>query len=581
MGIKAVPERMDSRILKTVQHFMTEIERVQGSSKPLQLLNQEVVKETTASIDNWMKKQEPVAQPNVMSVGSITKDNDFSRLFEDTNSRYESMLSERAPIQNVPVDVPDFRLKPTEEESIDPVVLMQRAQKQRDDQARAIANINPPRLQVVDDKPPSATNPIPVQAEPPPPLLAPRPQDYIIPQQDIVKYRETEYNVFMTSSDRDWVRNTSENRYNFSVIFNTGNTKSTLGYNAAVQQRFRNIQRIEFVKAIVPIEALNPLVRVTNVSTIGPNVVGLYDTSRVLNVFGLPFVSVRIAELNNNGFSTKPEEDNTFAIVQYDTTWSSDLIVPPATNANTGNNYTGHSSVVAAKTGYTGLIPKFMKSQRIYTPTPLASLNKLSIRIERHTTELLNGESDVFAITQAYLSGNVVSLGADQTKYASITSPLNPYIFLQTSQFFLFSAISEGDLVNIQGYTVSPSGATSVAATNDISDFINRPSGHNVIATGYSDGSNIYLGRNDAGYCNIIILRSRFDDPTTGSTGRNASYFGGDAAQEAVGVLPATMNGAPAQSACSLINMSRQVHIVLRIITRDLDSGSNIRPDNV
>jgi hypothetical protein len=30
-----------------------------------------------------------------------------------------------------------------------------------------------------------------------------------------------------------------------------------------------------------------------------------------------------------------------------------------------------------------------------------------------------------------------------------------------------------------------------------------------------------------------------------------------------------------------LINMSRQVHIVLRIITRDFDSGSNIRPDNV
>ena len=58
-----------------------------------------------------------------------------------------------------------------------------------------------------------------LKADAPPALLAPRPQDYIIPQEDIVKYRETELNLFITSADRDWFRNTTENRYNFTVNF--------------------------------------------------------------------------------------------------------------------------------------------------------------------------------------------------------------------------------------------------------------------------------------------------------------------------------------------------------------------------
>ena len=578
LGLKAIPERMEARLQKTVQHYMTEIARIQGPSKPLPALNQEVLRETTSSLDNWLKKQESSAQPITTSVGNFPKDAEYSRLFEDTNSRYESMLSERAPAPVLQATVPDFRLPATEEEEEDPVVLMQRVQKQRDEQARSATstNSNPPRLQITEDKPPSITNPVPVQAEPPPPLLAPRQQDYIIPQEDIIKYRETEHNIFLTSSDRDWARNTTENRYNFSVIFNTGNTRSTLGYNAALQQRFRNIQRIEFVKAIVPIESLTSLVRVVNTS----GAAGIYDTSRVVNVFALPFTSVRIAELNNNGFSTKPEEDNTFAIVQYDTTWSSDLVVPPATG--TSNNYSGSSSVVATKSGYTGLIPKFLKAQRVYTPTPLATLNKLSIRLERHTTDLLNSDSDVLSVSRIFLSGNVTVLGTDNTKYASITNPLNPYIFIRTTNWFLFSAVSEGDSINLQGFAVTATGSTTQAACDDFASYINRSSGHYVVATGYSVGTGVSLGRNDAGYCNVIILRSRFDDPaTTGGTTRVNSYYGGDAAQEAVGVLPTTLDGAAVQSSCSLINMSRQVHVVLRIITRDLDSGSNIRPDNV
>jgi hypothetical protein len=615
MGLSALPEKVDEKLQKYNQHFMTEVARVQGQDKPANALATEVIRETETSMDSWLRKQQAAQPPTTISVGTYPRGDDVSKLFQDTSTRYDNMMAARAPIPIPQVGLPDFRApEPELDEEEDPVLLMQRESKRREDQARALgipiappgpsfpnnevrraqngaASVMPPRMEIREEAPPSATQPIPPQADPPPPLLAPRPQDYIIPQEDVVKYRETEYNVFITSSDRNWLVNTAENRYNFSVIFNTGNTTGALGYNSAVQQRFRNIQRIEFVKAIVPIESLTALVRVP--------AAGSYDTSRVVNIFSLPFAGVRIAELNNNSFSTNPEEDNTFAIVQYDTTWSSDLYVPqsylPSTSA-------GFANVPADKTGYTGFIPKFLKTQRIYTPTPLATLNRLTIRMERHNTELISNDPDVFFISRIQLSDLITNFGgtgttSDNTNYSSVTgtNTENPYIFIKTTNYFLFSAISEGDIINIQGCTVTPSGTLTASGAVDFTNFINQPVGQYVVATGYINvsggNSTINLGRNNAGYCNVIIIRNRFDNPaTTGGTTRNQgpSYFGGFLSEEENGTSGSTAGltyilnqTATTQSGCALINTSRQTNFVLRIITRDMDSTSNIRPDNV
>ena len=169
---------MEGRLQNTVQHYMKEIARIQGTTKPLPAMNQEVLRETTSSLDNWLKRQESAAPPTTTTVGTPPKDAEYARLFEDTNSRYENMLAERTPPQIAPAAVPDFRLPALQEEEEDPVVLMQRIQKQRDEQTRAATNSNPPRLQITEDKPPSVTNAVPPQAEAPPPLLAPRPQKH-------------------------------------------------------------------------------------------------------------------------------------------------------------------------------------------------------------------------------------------------------------------------------------------------------------------------------------------------------------------------------------------------------------------
>ena len=567
LGTQAIPERLEKRLQDTVKHFMTEVNRIQGTKAPVKSLNQEVLKETTASVDTWLERQKAPA-PNVVSVGTLPRgnDNDFNKLFEDPSTRYEKLMAERAPPPALVPAVPDFRAQADMLESNeDPVLLMQRMKQQREDQARGMGLAGvPPRLEIREE-PPSAMQPIPPQAEPAPPLLAPRPQDYIIPQEDIVKYRETEHNIFLTSSDRDWLRNNTENRYNFSVNFNTGSKKQGFNFNPALQERFRNIQRIEFVKAILPIESLTPLVRVAASS---PSVA--YDVTRVVNVFSLPFAGIRIAELNNNGFSTNPYEDNTFAIVQYDTTWSSDLLA---------QNTAGVAATpVLAKTGYTGLIPKFLKTQKVYTPTPLATLQRLSIRMERHSGELLSADSDVQSVQRICMSNAFTTIGTNNTLYG-VTGPQNAYIFIQTAAYFSYSAVSEGDNIQIQGYAPT----TSSEAAREFTAFINNPAGLYVVATGYVDGAGVVQdGRNNAGYCNVIIVRNRFNDPKTGSVIRDDSYFGGSSGAETTFAnLLDNVNDEPNQTAAALINLSRQTHLVLRIITRDMDSTSNIRPDNV
>jgi len=583
-----VSERLDARIQKTVQHYMTEIARAhQGTRTPVATLNKDVVREVTASVDAWRKKQDTA--PVATTLGAFVKPDEYNRLFEDTQQRYESMMSDRTPPAMPVPPMPEFlqRQEGMKAETLeDPVTLMQRAQKQREDQAKALGALSGakapaiaaptgrigsvfgapgPTLEIREE----STSLVPPQADPPPPLLAPRPQEYIIPQEDVVKYREMEYNVFLTSADRDWLRNTSENRYNFSVLFNTGTKKTGYGYNTAIQERFRNIQRIEFVKAIVPIESYTALVRKTGVST--------FDTGRVVNVFSLPFAAVRIAELNNNGFSTNPMEDNTFAIVQYDTTWSSDLTSPAAYSTSANIN------LPATKSGYAGLIPKFLKSQKVYTPTPLATLQRLSIRLERHNQELLSDASDVLTVNRMALGRSVARFGNTGSAYTNYTDVTGSYLFVRTTQYFLYSAVGEGDIITFQGITIPTAGGGGTVPSPqtflDFQTFINAD--QYVIAIGVTDGTNLTLNANAAGYANCIILRSRFNDPTTGSIARTSSYFGGSDAQEAALATWMDDSGVADLSGGAFLNTSRQTHLVLRVITRDMDSVSNIRPDNV
>ncbi len=595
LGTNSIPERMDGRIQKTVQHFMTEVAKTHGTAKPIQQLDQEVVRASTQSLDEWLRRSDafippmpiqPAAiPPPVIPKATTVSAAAYARprvpatptgmpqgtsVSTGTGASYEDVAALFSPST---VNIPQQRAataavwpQAVEEEEEDPVLLMKKAQKQRE--GEMLAGKAAPRMEVA-EMATTSVDPTP-QAQPPPIRTAPLPQDYIIPQEPVVKYRNTEYNIFMTSSDRDWFRNRTENRYNFSVTFNPGN-RTGYGYSPSVQERFRNIERIEFVKAIVPTESLTQLIRSTATAA------GTLNADRVVNVLSLPFVGVRIAELNNNGFSTNPREDNTFALVQYDATWNSNTAINQASTSAAG---------AMSAVGYTAMIPKFLKCQRVYEPTPLAGLQKMTVRMERHDGVVLSNDPDVFSIRRICLSNVTTSIrvgtGADNTNYAAAN---NGYIYIQTDAYFPGSAIVEGDLINIQGYTVSSTAGTGTptdAARLDFENYINAPGALNVVAVAYVENTtpnaDIESGVNAAGYANVIIVRSRFADPSTGSTSR--SFFGGSASDDE---LATRMNAsyATTTSTAALINLSRQTHFVLRVVTRDMDAASNIRPDNV
>ena len=51
MNVDELPDDVDKRLQKSLQHYMKEVFRVNGSNTPINTLNQEVYRETTLNFD--------------------------------------------------------------------------------------------------------------------------------------------------------------------------------------------------------------------------------------------------------------------------------------------------------------------------------------------------------------------------------------------------------------------------------------------------------------------------------------------------------------------------------------------------
>ena len=83
------------------------------------------------------------------------------------------------------------------------------------------------------------------------------------------------------------------------------------------------------------------------------------------------------------------------------------------------------------------------------------------------------------------------------------------------------------------------------------------------------------IGPNSVGYCNYLIVQTRYNDPTTGVTTVNP--FGGSTATSIA--LESDMSSVTFTGA-RLINLSKQTQLTFRVITRDMDSTTRIRANN-
>lgn len=554
-------DKQSSHLERALEHYMSEIFQ-QAPNQQVPTLNKQVLASTATEFNAYLQRQTALATAT-------------PQMFQETSNRYEQLQQDRqrsleAPRPSIPDYVQPIQLK--EDDSISALDLFEEAKKRRGAEMNAKADAEIAKrsaaagtpIYAVQERPdPRAMFDTPLdlvvsgRADMNPTLAGPPPgislsrdgqrgtlqQDLIIKQQDIQTYKETEYNLSVYSADRKWEMDNGENRFNFSVNLYSGNPTNGVSIMPKATARFRNIVKIEFVKAVMPIENTDMIVRKTAAST--------YDTTYDKNIFGYPFVTLNVSELDTNNFGTNDKMDNAFGILQYDANWTD--------NTNS--------------MGFTSYIPKHMKCQRVYSPTPLAALTKLSIRLQQPNGNLINSSLDTLNI-----NGAPLSITADITTYNGSAPTVAPgsyyrdstgeYIWIDCKKWFSRYQVSAGDRILIRGLTGI---SNPTAAQTEFLNYLQDVSGLMVVATATTTGAEY----NDAGYAKYIIVRSKFGDPTTGSA--SAAPFGLAADNTTLSTFLKTFRFTGGK----LINLSHQTQLIFRIVTRDYDSTSLVRPDNL
>ncbi len=591
-GLRITPE-YQTRLSKTVRHYMQEVWDVNGPM-PIKQLNREVLNASAKDFEGYLRRSglgggsaeasqrivsDPANQPRAEGVQRRVQFQQGlpvqprptfeNTLIMDTGARFEQVQMERnsgGGPSRPPVPKFDDAL-PSNADEPSALALYESAKKQREDEAARIKPVggdaegygeanplvrfmNPPS--VINDANANPTLALPVLTPAP---RGPLPQDFLIKQDDIINYRETEHNLVIYSADRDWLNNTKENRYNFSVVFDPANNKQGFYFNASSNKKFKNIVRIELVKAILPTEGLDVLVQRAS---------SAYVTTSKLNVLNYPYLLVTIPELDTNNFGTDNHIDNAFAAIQYDANWYTDT-----------TNLTD---------GFLGMIPKFMKCQKVYQPTPLATLTKLSIQFQLPSGDVLSDVPDTLAIQNVYISSTDATVPPiTSANYGGVVDANGngEYMFIQTTTYFSRWQFAVGNRIQLQGLDVTqvPGGATQAA--RDMVAYLQQQTGLPIVGVAYYTSGSGAEGYNNAGYANILIVRTPHVDPTTGSV--LVQPFGGTSALmetftdtvNAVAVTATTYTGA------KLINLSHQTNLVLRVITREMDPAARVRPDNL
>ena len=603
-------EKQQDRLERTVDHYVEEVYAAQGN-QPLPLLNKEVIKVTAQDFSKYLQRQNAVAVAPVTAAQTVMTTSQAATIFQDTSQRYETIQNERNEGKTVPPPMPDFRIA-LDDDGPSPADLYETAKKAREAEAIRLASLSKDAMErmdpgiqarmIADDSfrqgqtqqnratdfvlterrsarpeavpltaPPDgrelallALNPGPrVQGDANassvttiPPLISPQksnlPQDYLIRQNSVVEYKEIENNLFVCSADRDWLKNIADNRYSFSVNFDPGNNGQGLFPQVSVQQKFRNITRIELVKAILPIEGLQTLIQKnTDLSN---------NTNYQVNVLSYPYVTVRIPELENNNYGSDNFIDRSFAVLQYDANWYSD----PGTSPSQTDSR-----------GYTALIPKFLKCQKIYSPAPLSTLQRLSIDFLQPTGSQLSLTADTVDISNVRGGSTFAFL-----PYNRGTSQAPEFFVINTSTYFSRFQMAVGDRIRVANFGYS-NDASGNGALQEFSTWLNRADGHVIAAIGcyaVTDVSMNSIVSNTVGYANCLVIQNQYTDPTTGST--SPYQFGGSS-----GNIGTSLTTPPSSVTLNtprrLINLSRQTQLVFRVVTREMDPGAGLRPDNM
>ena len=639
-------EKQATRLMNTVKHYMGEVYRVQGSSKSITVLNQEVLRVVLPDYLMYIERSERSDGRSVVSdieagpgdvrgEGKIQQQIEDApqtgRLQQDIGAAFSQLQASRQENKSRP-PIQDFRISLQDEGPV-PIDVFEKIKKDREDEAARVeanalqkkqeaipftqkytqqsyadatdvfvrgskratedaesafaereraslsaraaasqtftaaqSSYTPPDMRSLFMGDRQTLDRSRNQIQPPTEVRSSGSQMLITREPDTMTYKETELNLFVYSGDRDWTSSSSsqETRYNFTVNFDPSNLPTGLRLNPTSTVKFRNIVRIEFVKAIIPGEGLDLMVSKASATT--------YTSDTNINVLSYPYIQVRIPELDNNVYGTNNSLNSAFGVLQYDANWITD-------------------TSISNQRGFFAMIPKFLKCQKVYSPTPLATIQKLSFRFERPDGTLLSTAADTLDISQIYptiamltANGFVGLAGTFYKADASVDISGSAYYWLQSKTYFNHWTVSKGDRIVVKNLTwATASTGNSILQLQELLTHIQADAGLLVIDTGVITGSGVgavfTASYNAQGYANAVIVRGKFTDPTiTGGLlpvalgGIADTYAATDVSRYLV------MN---ALSTGRLLNQSHQVQVSMRVITRELDSTGVLRPDNL
>jgi hypothetical protein len=372
--------------------------------------------------------------------------------------------------------------------------------------------------------------------------------DFLINQ---IKNSEREYHdvsnyIVVSSEDRQW-ENDVENRYNFLVHFKPTSTQAGVG----IDQLYRNVISVEVLKVIFPHDRLSVP----------------FDNRVYLDLQSYPFLVMDIEELDGVFRGSNNTINEAFALLLFDKAYDSEILTHDQIH-----NSLATTDVIKKrfdrqfKRGFMSFCP-FLFEKKKYPNTPLASLNRMTIKFFRPDGQPISLDNDHLPIENITYVENITS----PTDIELLTTPGFPkttvgqYIMIETGKWFSNRVYRIGDLIKIKSYKV----ATTPAPTSDqlnFQDFINREQGHIIINLEQETVSE----EDNHGCINKLYISPPGEiDYSTGTLMTNSYY------------KPDPMPTLTADGKGILINSSMQVHITFKIVTREDKTTAVIKPFNV
>tara|TARA_B100000767_G_scaffold275135_1_gene310621 strand:+ start:40 stop:2301 length:2262 start_codon:yes stop_codon:yes gene_type:complete len=373
------------------------------------------------------------------------------------------------------------------------------------------------------------------------------------------KYINRENLLIINSGDRDWF-NESEDRYSFQVRFKpTINSYETIedGVDEYGNKKFKSVEfkgapglGVDTIyKNIVSFEMIRVLMAIENI--IIP-----FDNRIFIDYKSLPYIALKIDELQPLYSGTNSRINNTFAKLLFDKDHTNEVIINP--KDSDANNYNPKYSR-QFKRGYSSMAP-MSNEKKIFYPSPLSTLNRLTISLLTPYGENIKNHTDVLEILEVNFLDRDIELELQNSTAFPMDKFSKYYLEITTNSIFCNKIFKIGDNIKFKGFI-----CVEDISKNKLETFINRETGHYIINLEKE------ISNTNEGY----ITKFYISPPGEIDYKRTLATIIND-----YNVNPSN-NCMSDDAKCKIINQSIQTHYVFKIITREEDITQVINAINI